>query len=292
MPLYGTFTAAPMPSRGQKKTNDERLMTMAELAAYLHLGQKTVLRLATTNKLPGLLVDNQWRFKRSAVDAWLEDQFEDPGELEEVPDGMHVPLGDLLSDEGMLHDLQARDALAVIEELAARAYANRWLADKPWFVGALVERESLASTAMEGGVAFLHTRVQDKGKIVRPFVLVGRSYNGIDYGGPDGRPTYLFFLLGLKYDRMHLPILGRLARIMRNPQTVSRLRALPSGAKMRAFLLQEDAAALAAPRAAPVFANAAAVDRKDRLRVIMRRAAVQKHRASKQQPTAPRKRKK
>jgi excisionase family DNA binding protein len=284
-----------MPSRGQKKNNDERLMTMAELAAYLHLGQKTVLRLASSNKMPGLLVDNQWRFKRSAVDAWLEDQFEDPGEiLEEVPDGMHVPLGDLLSDEGMLHDLQARDALAVIEELAARAYANRWLADKPWFVGALVERESLASTAMEGGVAFLHTRAHDKGKIVRPFVLVGRSYNGIDYGAPDGRPTYLFFLLGLKYDRMHLPILGRLARIMRNPQTVSKLRALPSGAKMRAFLLQEDAAALAAPRGQPVFAGAAAVDRKDRLRVIMRRAAVQKHRASHQHPVAgpPKKRKK
>jgi mannitol/fructose-specific phosphotransferase system IIA component len=66
--------------------------------------------------------------------------------------------------------------VSVIEELAARAYSNRWLADKPWFVGALVERESLASTAMEGGVAFLHTRARDKGKIVRPFVVVGRSY--------------------------------------------------------------------------------------------------------------------
>ena len=27
----------------------------------------------------------------------------------------------------------------------------------------------LASTAMEGGVAFLHTRAKDKGKIARPF---------------------------------------------------------------------------------------------------------------------------
>jgi len=281
-----------MPSRNQKKPGEERLMTPAELAAYLHLGQKTVLRLASANKLPGLLVDNQWRFKRSAVDAWLEDQFEDPTELADVPDGMHVPLGDLLSDEGVIVDLGARDAFGVIEELAARAYSNRWLADKPWFVGALVERESLASTAMEGGVAFLHTRAHDKGKITRPFVVVGRSYHGIDYGAPDGRPTYLFFLLGLKYDRMHLPILGRLARIMRNPATVSRLRALPNGSKIRAHLLQEDAAALAAPRAAPVFASPAHVDRKDRLRVIMRRAAVQKHRASKDHPAAkPKKRK-
>jgi len=278
-----------MPTRGNKKKDaDERLMTMAELAAYLHLGQKTVLRLATSNKIPGLLVDEQWRFKRSAVDSWLETQFvEGPGDLADVPDGMHVPLGDLLSDEGVIHDMSARDALAVIEELAARAYANRWLADKPWFIGALVERESLASTAMEGGVAFLHTRAQDKGKIVRPFVVVGRSYHGIDFGAPDGRPTYLFFLLGLKYDRLHLPILGRLARVMRNPATVAKLRALPSGAKMRSHLLQEDAAALAAPRNAPVFQAPASVDRKDRLRVIMRRAAVQKHRASKQVPTAP-----
>jgi excisionase family DNA binding protein len=178
-----------MPSRNQKKPGEERLMTPAELAAYLHLGQKTVLRLASTNKLPGLLVDNQWRFKRSAVDAWLEDQFEDPTVLADVPDGMHVPLSDLLSDEGVIHDLGARDALGVIEELAARAYSNRWLADKPWFVGALVERESLASTAMEGGVAFLHTRAHDKGKITRPFVVDGRSYHGIDIGAPDGRPT-------------------------------------------------------------------------------------------------------
>ena len=40
------------------------------------------------------------------------------------------------------------------------------------------------------------------------------------FGGPDGAPTYLFFLLGLKYDRLHLPILGRLARALRNPATI------------------------------------------------------------------------
>ena len=114
----------------------------------------------------------------------------------------------------------------MIEELAARAYTNGWLLDKPWFVGAVVERESLSSTAMEGGVAFLHTRAKDKGKIGRPFVIVGRSWEGIMFGAPDGSPTYLFFLLGLKYDRLHLPILGRLARALRNPATIAKLRAL------------------------------------------------------------------
>ena len=79
---------------------------------------------------------------------------------------------------------------------------------------------------MEGGVAFLHTRAKDKGKIARPFIVVGRSWEGIPFGAPDGNPTYLFFLLGLKYDRLHLPILGRLARALRNPATIAKLRSL------------------------------------------------------------------
>jgi mannitol/fructose-specific phosphotransferase system IIA component len=109
----------------------------------------------------------------------------------------------------------------------------------------VVERESLASTAMEGGVAFLHTRARDKGKISRPFLVCGRSWEGIAFGGPDGRPTFLFFLMGLKYDKLHLPILGRLARSLRNPQTIAKLRAMSSPDKLRALLLREDEAARA-----------------------------------------------
>jgi hypothetical protein len=62
------------------------------------------------------------------------------------------------------------------------------------------------------------------------------------FGAPDNGPTYLFFLLGLKYDRLHLPILGRLARAMRNPATIAKLRSLSSPDQVRALLLKEDAA--------------------------------------------------
>jgi excisionase family DNA binding protein len=225
---------------------EERLLTLAELAIYLHMGQKTVLKLAESKKLPGKLIEKEWRFRRTAIDTWLENKEPAPGEdaqrFEDVPDGMLVPLGDLLPEAAIVHDMRAKDPLAAIEELAARAYSNHWLNDKPWFVGAVVEREVLASTAMEGGVAFLHTRSREADRISRPFIVVGRSYDGIEFGAPDRRPTYLFFLLGLKHDRLHLPILGRLARIMaKHPQVVGRLRAVTSHNKMRNVLLQLDA---------------------------------------------------
>ena len=226
----------------KKPGTDGQLLTMHELATYLHLDEPTVSKLVSAGKIPSLQVDRQWRFKRSAIDQWIEEQLVgDDESFVDVPDGMKLPLEDLLPDKAIIVNLRAKSPIGVIEELAARAYTNGWLTDKPWFVGAVVERESLSSTAMEGGVAFLHTRAKDKGKIGRPFIIVGRSWEGIAFGASDGNPTYLFFLLGLKYDRLHLPILGRLARALRNPATIAKLRSQSSPDQLRALLLKEDA---------------------------------------------------
>jgi excisionase family DNA binding protein len=257
----------------KNRGTDAQLLTMHELAAYLHLDEATVSKLVMAGKIPSLQVDRQWRFKRTQIDAWIEEQLVGEDEnFADVPDGMKLPLEDLLPDHALITNLRARTPVGVIEELAARAYTNGWLLDKPWFVGAVVERESLASTAMEGGVAFLHTRAKDKGKIGRPFMVVGRSWEGIMFGAPDSGPTYLFFLLGLKYDRLHLPILGRLARALRNPATIAKLRALSSPDLVRALLLKEDAAVRAGviPEQQEASAFKPKLDRQLRLRAIRR----------------------
>lgn len=257
----------------KNRGTDAQLLTMHELAAYLHLDEATVSKLVMAGKIPALQVERQWRFKRTAIDAWIEEQLVGEDEnFADVPDGMKLPLEDLLPDQAIIPTLRAKSPVGVIEELAARAYTNGWLLDKPWFVGAVVERESLSSTAMEGGVAFLHTRAKDKGKIGRPFMVVGRSWEGIMFGAPDNNPTYLFFLLGLKYDRLHLPILGRLARTLRNPATIAKLRALSSPDQVRALLLKEDAAVRSGvmPEMTEHAAFKPKLDRQLRLRAIRR----------------------
>ena len=199
--------------------------------------------------LPGAKIASQWRFKRSVIDTWLEDQMgasnaEEQVDLAKVADGMAMPLSDLLGETGIVADMKAKDRVSAIEELVACAFHHGWVTDKPWFIGAIVERESLAPTAVEGGVAFLHTRARNARRISRPFVLVGRSYHGVDFGAEDQKPTYLYFLLGLKYDKLHLPILGRLAKILRDPGVVSKLRAAPTAGRIHDLLMQEDARAM------------------------------------------------
>src|SRR5688572_14561452 len=262
----------------KKQGTDGQLLTLHELAVYLHLDEATVNKLVAAGKIPSIQLDRQWRFKKSAIDQWIEEQLVgDDESFVDVPDGMQLPLEDLLPDQAIITNMRANTPISVIDELAARAYTNGWLSDKPWFVGAVVERESLASTAMEGGVAFLHTRAKDKGKIARPFMIVGRSWEGIMFGAPDNNPTYLFFLLGLKYDRLHLPILGRLARALRNPATIAKLRSLSSPDQMRAVLLKEDAQARAgiAPPAVTAESFQPKLDRTLRLRAIRRASQAQ-----------------
>ena len=80
---------------------------------------------------------------------------------------------------------------------------------------ALKEREQMVSTAIEGGIAFLHTRRRIPKNILRPFVLVGVSHDGLEWGAPDGKPTHVLVLMGLRHDTLHLKILSQLARMTR-----------------------------------------------------------------------------
>src|SRR3989454_7896858 len=59
---------------GENMERDDRLMTVKELAAYLNLNERTVLKLAADGPMPAVKVGNQWRFRKAMIDAWLDDQ--------------------------------------------------------------------------------------------------------------------------------------------------------------------------------------------------------------------------
>ena len=52
----------------------EPAMTVRDVAGYLNVDEKTVYRLAKRGELPGFKVAGSWRFKRSDLDAWIDQQ--------------------------------------------------------------------------------------------------------------------------------------------------------------------------------------------------------------------------
>ena len=49
----------------------EILLSTEQVARYLKIDKLTVYRLVAGKKIPAFRVGNQWRFKRSMIEAWL-----------------------------------------------------------------------------------------------------------------------------------------------------------------------------------------------------------------------------
>jgi len=56
---------------GAARTVAQTVMSIDQLAAYLQLPKSTLYKLVQEGKVPGRKLGRQWRFHRSAVDAWL-----------------------------------------------------------------------------------------------------------------------------------------------------------------------------------------------------------------------------
>ncbi len=209
----------------------DRLMTVRQLADYLNLNERTVLKLVSEGELPGVKIGNQWRFRKAMLDAWLDDQM-----LGVTPRSVDVSRGapaarrmlnlaSCFQPSHIVPDLEANTKTGVIEELANLASRLNLVRDKTWFVGALIERENIMPSATGNGLAFLHTLNRHPEQVVKPFMVLGRSRGGVDFDALDGKPTHLFFVLGLKYHELQLPWLAKLPQMCSRPETLRTLMA-------------------------------------------------------------------
>src|SRR5207247_1601906 len=234
---------------------DDRLMTVKELAAYLNLNERTVLKLAAEGPLPAVKVGNQWRFRKAMIDTWLDDQMLGISRkyIEPPPAAgarrMLLDLASCFAPEHVIPSLAASTKTTVVDELATRSYRLGLVRDKTWFVGALIERENVMPSATGNGTAFLHTLYRNPEHVIRPFMILGRSKRGVDFDALDGRPTHLFFVLGLKYEELHLPWLTKLSHMVARPAAVGALLAAADAAAIYEALAEAERK-LQAPAAA------------------------------------------
>lgn len=53
---------------------DRELMTIVEIADYLRVKKRTVYEWLKKGKIPAIKTVGQWRFKKTQIDHWLENQ--------------------------------------------------------------------------------------------------------------------------------------------------------------------------------------------------------------------------
>jgi excisionase family DNA binding protein len=211
---------------------EDRLMTIKQLAEYLRVNDRTVLKLVSDGTLPGVKVGSQWRFRKAMIDTWLDDQM-----LGLTPKYLDLPrpigsprrmleLASCFQADHIVPALEAVTKNMVIEEMAGLAARLGLIRDKTWFVGALIQRENVMPSA-RGSIAFLHALRRNPEQVVRPFMVLGRSRSGVDFDALDGMPTHLFFVLGLKFEELYLPWLQKLSQMFADEAAVKTILDAP-----------------------------------------------------------------
>lgn len=53
---------------------EDEMLTIEDVAAYLKLKPQTIYKWAQTGKIPGAKFGKEWRFRRSAIEQWIDHQ--------------------------------------------------------------------------------------------------------------------------------------------------------------------------------------------------------------------------
>ena len=139
-------------------------------------------------------------------------------------------------------DLDAPDRATLLRALANRLFEQGAVADSSTLFAKLWEREELGSTAIGGGVAIPHCKVDRLDEVVMAVAVASR---GIDFGALDGETVRLFFCIvsPSKRPAAHLQCLAAISRwVKADPRNVERLMALDDPQAIYTLLAEFDGA--------------------------------------------------
>lgn len=148
-----------------------------------------------------------------------------------------MKLSEILSEKNIISDLRSRGREEVISELLD-PIMEEVSEPKTTLQKILLEREKQSPTVMNDWVAVPHGRIP---RLDRFHLGVGRSKQGLDFGGENG-PTKIFFLMvGPGDDTFnHLKLLARIARVCRSGSFKEDLLAARDAGEIYARIIMED----------------------------------------------------
>jgi PTS system nitrogen regulatory IIA component len=145
-----------------------------------------------------------------------------------------VDLSDILSADSIEAGLNVANKKALFQQLAAAAARRTGVGTKE-IVATLSERERLGSTGFGGGVAIPHGKIEG---LPRVYGYFARLSSPVDFQSVDTLPVDLVFLLLSPPDAGadHLKALARVSRVLRDRETLAKLRGARSRDAIYALL--------------------------------------------------------
>lgn len=145
-----------------------------------------------------------------------------------------MKISDILSVNSVLLSAKAKNKRQLLQELSQFAADITKINDRTIF-DTVLERENLGSTGFGGGTALPHGRLAELDKV---YGFLAKLPTPIDFESVDNKPVDLVFLL-LSPESSgadHLTALAQISRILKDENTVTKLRAATDKEEIYALL--------------------------------------------------------
>jgi len=230
----------------------DEIMTLNELAQYLKISDKSLLKMVNNQEIPGMKVGNQWRFQKVVIDDWLTSRSRTVKD-ETISDiikktDVFIPFSRLLYPGKVVLDIKPGTKEEVLRQLVKPLISERIVGDIDGFIVKLLEREKLVSTALGRGVAVPHPRHPEEIYATRSAMVFGRCREGVDFESPDGKPVFLFFLVCATGEVVHLRIISRLAWMLRDVKFLDQLMLAPTSDEILSLIVKKESEQLVAEK--------------------------------------------
>ncbi len=188
------------------KNQPVEIMTAEDVAEYLRISPRTVYDWAQRGLIPCGRLGAVWRFKRSAIEKWLDSKLNatskgEPAAPPELRDVL-VPERVLLTDYA-----SKRESLLGLVDVLSRASAST---DPEEVAEGIFLREKIISTGLSFGLAVPHLRI---GSITNILMALAVNRTAIaDYETLDKAPVRIIcmILTGLNQHKQYLSVLAAL----------------------------------------------------------------------------------
>ena len=145
-----------------------------------------------------------------------------------------MDLSDLIDVPAIMPALKANSKKQLLQLMAEKASEITGLAEREIF-DTILQRERLGSTGVGNGIAIPHGKLPGVKEITGVFA---RLDHPVEFEALDDQPVDIVFLLlapeGAGAD--HLKALSRIARVLRDSETVAKIRGTKDAAAIHTFL--------------------------------------------------------
>jgi PTS system nitrogen regulatory IIA component len=216
-------------------------LSVKDIAELLNVSEKTIYRMIQSESIPCFRVGGQWRFDQREIASWVEDTraYKTPLESMAKVDEEFLSIAEFIQRGGVHLNVSGTTQAEAVKQCLERIRETLPEIDTAGLFDAIVERESLCTTAVGHGVALPHPRIYGKFTAASHIALC-RLHKPVSFGAIDNEDVDTLFFIFPKNERRFLRTQAKLLRLLRDDDVLSCLKQSDSAADILALIARKE----------------------------------------------------